>query len=552
MAGSDDSRSSLVPARKRVSIVPVDDAGSAALATARDGYRSLLVGTRAMRRDHAIARDAWFSALRVERKADLLFELEALLKGLACFANPRNHAGPSRRTAIAALDFREPLMVARAGLARVLVLVRTLLEEKDRSFVFQRYLEQTIEVDAARSRMQTVGAQQETPEGALGALRQAATHLLEVIDALGKAQRVSFRTFYSTLSLFSREVASNAFFNPISALEFRPEFDRIRSAEVLELLQTVPGEEAHKLVALSFLSLFRLLRYLALVDAIAGETQPARAYLVLAALRSDARALTVHVRKHAGPKLAEGYGRELFTVSARGLDARYSQLLAEGHRLLNVKGALEGIAAKLRLEVRRTFERDLPAVEAPPPPAELRASLLSATSSFRPALQATVLLLTRALGARLDAHFVFDDQAAKREVGERLRRDVWMFSQIVRGFAAKAAVVRTPEKNDRWASVDSFRFVQEFLAYFRAMGYPLLRGNDYPRFDQFIAAMSSLEEVDLLDPERFRNAVEECEGFHRFLMEVFEAISRREELAGTPFDKRAAAEQLRMYLGQSG
>ena len=158
------------------------------------------------------------------------------------------------------------------------------------------------------------------------------------------------------------------------------------------------------------------------------------------------------------------------------------------------------------------------------------------------------MFLTKALGARLDAHFVFDDLAAKREVGERLRRDVWMFAQIVRGFAAKAAVVRSPERSDRWAGVEGFRFVQEFLNYFRAMGYPLLRSNDYPRVDQFMAAMTSLEETDLLDPTRLAVATKECEAFYRFLMEVFESISRRDELAGTPFDKRAAADSLRMYL----
>ena len=40
-------------------------------------------------------------------------ELEVLLKGLACFANPRNHAGPPRRTAIVAQDYREALVLSR-------------------------------------------------------------------------------------------------------------------------------------------------------------------------------------------------------------------------------------------------------------------------------------------------------------------------------------------------------------------------------------------------------------------------------------------------------
>lgn len=526
---------------------PVDEAASGP--PSREGYRALLTGSRDMRRDHAIARDAWFANLAVERKADLLFELEILLKGLACFANPRNHPGPPRHTAIVAVDFKEPLRVARGAIARCSHIARTLLGEDERTFVFQRYLEHVIPEDTTRSRFVRASATQETPEDSLAALRHAFVHLTDVIDALLKQERVSFRTFYSVLSLLQREVARNSFFNPIRALEFRPEFDRLKSPEVFALVQSVTGDEAHRLVALTLLSLFRVLRYLSLIDAVARGGQPARAIVVLAALRSDARALTNHLRNHAGRLLGDGFERELFSMTARGLSGRYEAVLAEGHRLLGIKGALEGIAAKLRLELRRTFERDLPPIDTLPARHELEARLRGALEGLRPAVQGTILFLCRALGARLDVHFVFDDLAAKREVGERLRRDVWMFAQIVRGFAAKAQAARVPERADRWESLESFRFVQEFLAYFRAMGYPLLRANDYPRFDQFIAAMSSLGETDLLDPTRFETALRECEAFYTFLVELFEAIGKREELAGTPFDRKAAAEALRLYLG---
>jgi len=444
-----------------------------------------------------------------------------------------------------------PLRIARDGLARCNLIARTLLGEEERSFIFQRYLEHVIPEDTARSRFARATSAQETPEDSLVAIRHGFTNAIEVCDALLRQDRVSFRTFYAVLGIVQREVARNSFFNPIRALEFRPEFDRLKSPEVFELVQSVPGDEAHRLVALAILSLFRILRYLSLIDAITNSGHPTRALLVLAALRSDGRALTSHLRRHAGALLSEGYERELFSIGARGLTNKYEALLAEGHRLLGIKGALEGIAAKLRLELRRAFERELPSVEAPTSKTELEGRLRTVTQALRPAVQSTILFLCKALGARLDVHFVFDDLAAKREVGERLRRDVWMFAQIVRGFAAKAAVVRTtPEKSDRWASVEGFRFVKEFLAYFRAMGYPLLRANDYPRFDQFIAAMNSLEETDLLDPSRLQNAVAECEAFYTFLVEVFESIGRREELAGTPFDRRAAAEALRLYLGE--
>ncbi len=517
----------------------------ASSALPREGFKTLLATSRQMRRDHAIAREAWFSALALEQKGELLFELEMLLKGLACFANPRNHSGPRVRGAIAAVDFREPIVVAREGVTRVLALVRQLLGEQDRAIGFQRYLENATAEDGARARLSGASSTQETPEDALLSLRLGFSHLVELFDALASKDRVGFRTFYALLGLVQREVARNAFFNPIAALEFRPEFDRIERVEILQLVQGVQGEEAHKLVSLTFLTLFRMKHYLTLVESIAVETSPTRAFLVLAALRSDGRSLAQHLRRHAGASLAEGFEREIFSTTVNDLRARYEPLLAEGHRLIGLRGALDAVSARLRLELRRGFERELPPVSLHNP-MELRKRLLGALDHLRSGLEGTIDFVATALDAR--GAGALDDRAARRETSERLRRDVWMFAQIVRAFAAKAAVVRTPDRDDRWGAAESFAFVREFLGYFRAMGYPLLRAADYPRVDEFLATMSSLEEPDLLDPARMATAARECEAFYVFLLDVFDGISKREELAGVAFDKRTVAETLRMYL----
>ena len=62
-------------------------------------------------------------------------------------------------------------------------------------------------------------------------------------------------------------------------------------------------------------------------------------------------------------------------------------------------------------------------------------------------------------------------------------------------------------------------------------------------------AMTALSDSDLLDPGRLDAAVKECEAFHQFLLSLFEQISRRDELAGVPFDRHGAARALKLYLG---
>jgi hypothetical protein len=297
-----------------------------------------------------------------------------------------------------------------------------------------------------------------------------------------------------------------------------------------------------------------MLRYLSLAETVARETTdtPRRSvavvYLVLSVLRSDARALSGYLRRRAGPLLAEGFDADCFSVSATDIAAQYETLLARGHELRDIKATLEGVAANLRLEMRRAFERDFPAIDLAPNPDELRASVLRLASNLRPALQNAVMFVGKSLGARLDARGVFDDETARRVLSERLRRDVWMFAQIVRAFALKARSV-SGEGQDRWAGGSPLAFVREFMAYFRAMGYPLLRTADYPRVDAFLDAMAHVRDADLLDPARLQVAIDEAEQFHGFLTELFDAIGRREELSDALFDRRAAAEALKLYLG---
>jgi hypothetical protein len=85
--------------------------------------------------------------------------------------------------------------------------------------------------------------------------------------------------------------------------------------------------------------------------------------------------------------------------------------------------------------------------------------------------------------------------------------------------------------------------------YFKAMGVPLLRASDYPRLDVYSAVMSQLEENELFDAGQLDKVIEECELFQAFLAGLFDQLGSAPELAHSLFDRRGAAEALRLYLG---
>ncbi|MFK7992087.1 MAG: hypothetical protein AB8I08_39075 [Sandaracinaceae bacterium] len=519
------------------------------LANERDVYANLLRDSRGLRRDQASARDAWYASLPWDQKEQSLFELEMLLKGTACFGNPRNHPGAPRATAAVAHDFQEELRIVREGMIRVNSLVRNLLGDREKAYTFSRYLETVIPEDSTRGQLLQEQLTQDTPDESLFVLRNAFGSIQDLIDGVLRLDHVPNRLYLALHGTIAREVGRNVFFNPLMALEFRQEFDRIRNAEVLEALHTVRADAAHRVVALTMLSLFRVLRYLELVDHYASSpTSARRAYLLLAVLRSDLRALTRYLGDRAGKAMADGLERDIMAVHAVEVHDHRAHLVREIEWLSAVRSALETAAHGLRVDVRKIFRHDLPAPSEGMPGSELGPALILASAGLRASVHHAIHGLCRVLAPGRSAPQLALDMNARRAASERLRREVWMFMQILRAFIAKAQA--TGQVADRWAGAGNVQFVRDFLQHFRAIGYQLVRANDYERLDPFLAALGELRDVDLLEEGRMREAITECTTFYGFLEELFREISQRSELRKSRFDRRDATETLKVYLGR--
>lgn len=525
-----------------------DDASFRPARRESDAYTDLLTRTREMDADQRVLRDEWYAGLSVRNKEELLFELEVLLKASACFANPRNHPGPARRVPIVAQDFREAAVVLKDGLTRATQIIRILLGSRDRVYVFHRYLETVLPEAAQATTLGREWASQAHPEEALIALRQSLTQTVTVLEGLLRAPRVPFRIFYATAAIAEREIAQNAFFNPLRALEFRPEFDTLKSTALLSALGKVPPGKASELVTLTVLSLARQLHYLRLLARISAEQREltaARLYLVASVMFSDARALSEHLLRTGGPSLSGAFGRGLLEVPRTEIVARRGDLSSLADLFSDVRSALHSIAGGLRLEMRRVFAFGLPPVDTLPTDQALREAMEWTVSSVRPALQHWITSLMRATGTPVADEDAFGDRSAQRDVQERLRRDAWMFAQILRGFQVKAG---STELSDTWPAPAQPHYVKQFLAYFNALGLPLVGVSTYPRARPLRAAMTRLETGDILDAGTLARTIEESAAFREHLDHLFDVISASDVLSSAPFDRKEAAESLRAYL----
>jgi hypothetical protein len=522
----------------------------AAIPSDRDVYANLLRDTRALRRDQATARDGWYASLAWERKEETLFELEMLLKGVTCFGNPRNHPGPPRTTADVAHDFAEELRIVRDGMSRINTLVRALLGEKERALAFTRYLETVLPEDAERGRLLQEQLTQDTPEESLLVLRNAFGAFQDLADGTLRLGRVGHRLYAALHGTVAREIGRNVFFNPLMTLEFRPEFDRIQSGEVLEALNAVRSESAHRVAALTALALFRALGYLALVDRYAQDASSTRrAYLILAVLRSDLRALTRYLARHAAGAITDGLERDLLAVHAGTLRDRRRALADEARLLARLRNTLETMAGALRVDVRKVFVLDLPGPSQGADGPSLGPALGPAVASLRASVHHAIGSLCRVLSPGRPSPQLARDLDARRAASERDRREIWMFMQILRAFLAKGQAAEA--LSDRWAASASMQFVRDFLGHFRAVGFPLVRSNDYERLDPLLDALDALRDVDLIEPDRLNDALVEGQRLYAFLEELFREVGARRELFNVPFDRRDASETLKIYLGRT-
>ncbi len=514
----------------------------------RDVYANLLQDTRGLRREHALARETWFAELEFDGKEQCLFEIEMLLKGIVCFGNPHNQPGLDARTFNpVSHDFAPELQILRDALLRVVLLCRNLLGEREKAFSFFRYLETVIPGDATRTQLLRDQLHQNMPEESLFMLRHSFAGFVEMIDGLLRSERVSNRTYNAIHLTVSREIGRNVYFNPLVALEFRAEFDRIRNVQVLDALNGVESDAAHRVVALTLLTLFRALRYVNLIEGYASEASSVlRSYVMYAVLRSDLRSLVNYLEHGSNGVVSNGFERELLSLPAVEVVQFYDDLLRIGHDLKGLCYALQSIASTTSLEINRIFEQELSALPVDVGPTELSSQIIVASAQLRAVLHQGLSIVCKHLlpeNASLDFS---NDNEVRRASSHRLRRDVWMLSQVVKAFIAKASAESA--SINQWQGYSNMRFVKDFLSHFRAIGYQLVRMNDYHRLNPFMENLERLRGTDLLDMQMLHEVVDECKAFEKYLHGLFEQVSKRAELNDTRFDKREAAQLLRKYL----
>jgi hypothetical protein len=336
------------------------------------------------------------------------------------------------------------------------------------------------------------------------------------------------------------------YFNTLTLFEFRSQYDAILRHQVLVTLKSIDHLAAHRITAISLLAMFRLMNYLNVAARWSDQQSVGALFAMLCLIHSDGSQFALFLANDTAHWLSADFGAEYESLPSDQLTDRYDDLNLQFQELKSLRELLESTGSQLDLELRKTFTQQLPSFETFGDDDTTLEKVRAACNSLQSFLQNATVLLVREFNVGIQGDDLFEDFTSDVARSRRLQRDIWMFRQILKAFMAKTR--GTEAVRDKWAGLDTFRFVKTFVEYFRSMGYQLLRYSDYERFDKFMALVDRLRDGDVLEVQRLSSVMEECEAFYLFLEKMFDSVNLRKELADESFDTRDAARTLKLFI----
>ncbi|MFL5320075.1 MAG: hypothetical protein ACJ790_10510 [Myxococcaceae bacterium] len=453
-------------------------------------------------------RERWLRSVQVEGREELLFEFEMLLRGVERYFNLHNLPIGFENRPVVTRDFSEELRDVREAIDQAIQIARQLLDpESDQKMVFRRYIESQLADDRQRRELFEDSIDQDTPQESLFLLRQSFESLRSILDHLLKLEVIGFNVYNDVGNLALRDIVLNKFFRPFKPLEFRIEYDRIKSVPILELLRTLPEEERRN-CTVAFLGLFRLLHYLSYVDVpeeVDEEEADAverRGRIVLALVRSETVSLASFLEGDLASKSNLKRVQAAAVKISRELSRQSQQIVKE----LLAEDGREG------------------------------ASVMKAAVALTEEIRKNIVLLARTVAKAPESAMTFESLVNPSFLAERLRNDLWIFTELSR----EVAKALTSDEANGDAALEKLR---RFLLYFQEVSYQLLRYADYESVDRFTAMLFEFDRAPVGPAGRARFA-EDCRLFAQICQTTFVQVNRRAVLSGRKFDLKAAREQL--------
>jgi hypothetical protein len=444
----------------------------------------------------------WLSDSK-EVNASLFSELDVLLRSLDRFFTVENLTSP--KDDLTSRNFFEELGTARDTILKVLAILEVVIpESRKNAYWFQNFAETKLLTAWKRDEFRESLYRQDTPEKGLSLLYDSFVNLKGIISDLMRTGSISYAVFMNIGHIISKDVRENVFFSPF-VRDVNPEFDVIRSTAIADIVRSIGDRELRKNISLVFVSLFRFLRFLNVIDAAA----PRSAYL-----NSSLAVL-----------LMTGSEVPMF----QGLAERAARECGEE----GLAAVLHSLSYQFSIEGRRVFQVELRDIHRKKESAQFRGKIENCHGIMTKLVEQAIVQLARHFAPGISEEEIFPGYASRLQQSLRLREDLVALRMLIAKFEA---VVGTSEYRG------IFESLVNYMVYFESFTLRLLR---YDEFEEFALFCSEIRAVKGSDFDRIAGMIGR---FGIYVETTLRHVENRSELAKNPVDMKRIEGLLRQYI----
>ncbi len=351
---------------------------------------------------------AWLKHLENCGGVDLLFQLECWVKGLSAFFDIRHlPLKPLAPSGLLQRSFAAELRIVREAIQRSEQFASQVISLGQPTHVeFEKFVEAQLRRERAIDYNLSAALEQPTPLDSLVRMLDFLNDTRVLLDSMLDSSRRDYQLYLSIGRCFRRELRDCRYVDMLLSQRFRLQYDREDRPALSALLRGIPDDRLRRNVALAFLYLFRLLKYVALISADLANDVPMRPALVLFAL--------IH-------KEIDGFCEFLKSRLARGREG--------DHRTTS---AVELIVFSLKAGLRRIFEQELSSAALEPDAGLIFRHMEAGCGLLGRCVQSGLVSLAQAFEISQDAQMAFpffDEKAAK---AHEVQHNLWALRQFLR------------------------------------------------------------------------------------------------------------------------
>lgn len=471
----------------------------------------------------ASERERWIESLNLPEWEEKLFRLEVSLKALDRFFNLEN-LPITQVESVITRDFSTEMRVVAGGCREVALAARAFLKHEANALTFASYIENKMLGDRARDQFLLRHVAQNTPAESLFLLAEAFQNCADIAQALTRLNTIAYPIFTAMGQTIGRIMATNRFFNPIEGEPFNKGRDRIKVPTVAQVVRDIADKDLRKQVSIALLELFRLLRYVQMIDWESDRRDDLRSNALLFALiHSEMRAFAHYLEKEAPKALQRTRGRKQTGVF---LDA------------------VDSLAFQCKMEIKKVFQHTLRDMLMVPNLSKLRGMVSAAAGILRNFLEQSVILIVQTFEPAVNGRAVFPDFVSKIEQSVRLREDLWVLSKLCDAAEQRLARTVVESADVAWA----VGLLSDFIAYFSNLGFKFVRYSDHDEFESFFAFVQSTSPEVASNTHRVADLKRRIHTFNRFVETTLGLIRQRGELRDIPLDSDHARHLLDQFL----